>query len=67
MDENFGVHRRREDRPTIFELATQLTGVGQISIVCKPDVTVAKAGQQPSRASGGNDYQIRYKVEYQGR
>jgi hypothetical protein len=28
---------------------------------------VAKAGQQPSRPSGGNDYQIRYKMDYQDR
>ena len=26
---------------------------------------VAKADQQPTRFSGGNDYQIRYKVDYQ--
>lgn len=32
----------------------------------KPDV-VAKADQQPTRFSGGNDYQIRYKVDYQDR
>jgi hypothetical protein len=33
----------------------------------KPDF-VAKAGdQQPARFSGGNDYQIRYKVDYQDR
>jgi len=32
----------------------------------KPDF-VAKAGEQPSRASGGSDYQVRYKVEYQDR
>ena len=28
---------------------------------------VAKAGQQPSRPSGGNEYQIRYKMDYQRR
>ena len=28
---------------------------------------VAKADQQPTRFSGGNDYQIRYKVDYQDR
>lgn len=28
---------------------------------------VAKAGQQPSRPSVGNDYQIRYKMDYQDR
>ena len=28
---------------------------------------VAKAGQQPSRPSGSNDYQIRYKMDYQDR
>ncbi len=32
----------------------------------KPDF-VAKADQQPIRFSGGNDYQIRYKVDYQDR
>ena len=32
----------------------------------KPDF-VAKAETQPERFSGGNDYQIRYKVEYQDR
>jgi hypothetical protein len=32
----------------------------------KPDF-VAKADQQPTRFSGGNDYQIRYKVDYQDR
>ena len=32
----------------------------------KPDF-VAKAGEQPSRFSDGNDYQIRYKVDYQDR
>jgi len=32
----------------------------------KPDF-VAKAGEQPSRPSGGNEYQIRYKVDYQER
>ena len=28
---------------------------------------VARGGQQPSRPSGGNDYQIRYKMDYQDR
>jgi hypothetical protein len=28
---------------------------------------VAKAGQQPSRPSGGSDYQIRYRLDYQER
>jgi hypothetical protein len=28
---------------------------------------VAKAGQQPSRPSGGSEYQIRYKMDYQDR
>ena len=28
---------------------------------------VAKAGQQPSRPTGGNEYQIRYKMDYQDR
>jgi hypothetical protein len=28
---------------------------------------VAKAGEQPSRPSGGNEYQIRYKMDYQDR
>jgi hypothetical protein len=28
---------------------------------------VAKGDQQPSRASGGNDFQIRYKLDYQDR
>jgi hypothetical protein len=28
---------------------------------------VAKAGEQPSRPSGGNHYQIRYKMDYQDR
>jgi hypothetical protein len=32
----------------------------------KPDF-VAKADQQPARFSGGNDYQIRYRVDYQDR
>ena len=32
----------------------------------KPDF-VAKADQQPSRFSGGNDYQVRYRVDYQER
>ena len=32
----------------------------------KPDF-VAKADQQPTRFSGANDYQIRYKVDYQDR
>jgi hypothetical protein len=32
----------------------------------KPDF-VAKADGQPTRFSGGNDYQIRYRVDYQGR
>jgi hypothetical protein len=32
----------------------------------KPDF-VAKAGEQPSRSSGGSDYQIRYKLDYQDR
>jgi hypothetical protein len=32
----------------------------------KPDF-VAKAGDQPSRPSGGNDYQIRYRMDYQDR
>jgi|SRR5882724_7325238 len=26
---------------------------------------VAKAGEQPASPSGGNDYQIRYKLDYQ--
>ncbi len=28
---------------------------------------VAKGGEQPSRPTGGNDYQIRYKMDYQDR
>jgi len=32
----------------------------------KPDF-VAKAGEQPSHPSGGSDYQIRYKLDYQDR
>jgi hypothetical protein len=28
---------------------------------------VAKAGEQPSRFSGGSDYQVRYKIDYQER
>lgn len=32
----------------------------------KPDY-IAKDGEQPSRASGGSDYQIRYKLDYQDR
>jgi hypothetical protein len=28
---------------------------------------VAKAGEQPTRSSGGNDYQVRYKLDYQDR
>ena len=32
----------------------------------KPDF-VAKADQQPTKSSGGNDYEIRYKVDYQDR
>jgi hypothetical protein len=32
----------------------------------KPDFT-AKPGEQPSRASAGNDYQIRYRFDYQDR
>jgi hypothetical protein len=32
----------------------------------KPDF-VAKAGEQPSRPSGGSEYQIRYRVDYQER
>jgi hypothetical protein len=28
---------------------------------------VAKAGEQPDRFSGGSDYQIRYKLDYQDR
>ena len=32
----------------------------------KPDF-VAKAGEQPSRPSGGSEYQIRYKVDYPDR
>jgi hypothetical protein len=28
---------------------------------------VAKAGKQPSRSSGGNEYQIRYRIDYQDR
>jgi hypothetical protein len=28
---------------------------------------IAKGDEQPSRASGGNDYQIRYKLDYQDR
>jgi len=28
---------------------------------------VAKGGEQPSRPTGGNDYQIRYKLDYQDR
>jgi hypothetical protein len=32
----------------------------------KPDF-VAKVDQQPARFSGGNDYQIRYRVDYQDR
>jgi hypothetical protein len=28
---------------------------------------VAKSGEQPSRPTGGNDYQIRYKLDYQDR
>jgi hypothetical protein len=32
----------------------------------QPDL-VAKAGEQPSRPSGGSEYQIRYKLDYQDR
>jgi hypothetical protein len=32
----------------------------------KPDY-IAKGGEQPSRASSGSDYQIRYKLDYQDR
>ena len=32
----------------------------------KPDF-VAKDGEQPSRPSGGSDYQIRYRLDYQDR
>jgi hypothetical protein len=32
----------------------------------KPDF-IAKDGDQPTRFSGGDDFQIRYKVDYQGR
>ena len=32
----------------------------------KPDF-VTKLDQQPTRFSGGNDYQIRYKADYQDR
>jgi len=32
----------------------------------KPDF-IAKAGEQPPRASAGSDYQIRYKLDYQDR
>jgi hypothetical protein len=32
----------------------------------KPDF-IAKGGDQPTRFSGGDDFQIRYKVDYQGR
>jgi hypothetical protein len=32
----------------------------------KPDY-IAKGDEQPSRASGGSDYQIRYKLDYQNR
>jgi hypothetical protein len=32
----------------------------------KPDF-VAKGAEQPSRASGGNDYQVRYRIDYQDR
>lgn len=28
---------------------------------------IAKGGEQPSRPSGGNEYQIRYKIDYQDR
>jgi hypothetical protein len=28
---------------------------------------VAKGGEQPSHPSGGNEYQIRYKMDYQDR
>jgi hypothetical protein len=28
---------------------------------------IAKAGEQPTRPSGGSDYQIRYKLDYQDR
>jgi hypothetical protein len=28
---------------------------------------VAKAGEQPAHFSGGSDYQIRYKLDYQDR
>jgi hypothetical protein len=32
----------------------------------KPDY-IAQGGEQPSRASSGSDYQIRYKLDYQDR
>src|SRR6266576_1125710 len=42
MNQDLGLHRRAEDRSDILELAPQLTGVGEISIVGERDMSIAK-------------------------
>jgi len=41
MDDRLGVHGRREDGATVFEIAPQFDGVGQIAVVGERDVAPA--------------------------
>jgi hypothetical protein len=45
MHEHLGVHRRREDRALILELATQLGRVREVAVVGERDVAAAKPRQ----------------------
>ena len=42
MDENFGIHRRAEDGPSVLQAPAQLAGVGEIAIVGERDVSVSE-------------------------
>src|SRR5688572_8563551 len=53
MDEHFGVHRGREDRAHILELAAQLGGVDEVPVVGERDVPVAKPGEDRLRVVEG--------------
>ena len=45
VDDDLGIHRRREDRAPVLEVAPQLDGVHQVPVMCQRDVAVAKTRQ----------------------
>jgi hypothetical protein len=49
MNQNFGVHRRCEDRSSILQLVPELGGVDQVAVVGKPNVPVAESSENGLR------------------